>query len=909
MDFTRGSEWIKWDLHFHTPSSYDYKSKSITNQEIIDTLVSNEVRVIAITDHHLIDVERIKELQKIGHGKVTVLPGIEFRAELGGSESIHFIGIFPETSDIEDIWIKIQSNCGITKKDVQEKGGNQNIYCDFKETCLLIHNLGGLVSVHAGSKTNTLENITNSLSHKMAQKTDLVLDHIDIFELGQEKDQEGYNEVVFPSIGKQIPMIICSDNHNINEYTVKQNLWIKAEPTFEGLKQILYEPIQRVKIQYHQPDYKEKKLIIDKVRYISNNNLFNSNYIHLNQNLNVIIGGKSSGKSILLYNIAKTLQTDNEVTESASRNYDFRDSDPQFDFEVVSSSGVAQRFYDERNSIIPNIKYIPQNHLVKLAEPQENKKGEDLLKNVRGLLREDPHYDQEYKDFLSAVKSNDKKRENIIDSYFSIKEHILNKEKELKEQGSEEVLTKSIQSNEKRIAEIKKGIGLTEEQIKEYNIKQKKLEDINAEISKINDDYRHFTSFNKEAISLLGELKNKKELTEKSIEFTSIKELFRDSYNFLETGLKELEELSKTFEIKDRKFLHDNLFKSELKDLRERRAKLLKELEVYQKNEKIKEEISKIEKIVGEDKKKTQKIKKLKEEIRINKEALQKEKEKLFNLYTENQKEYPKIVKILSERASKAEENKLTIEGSTKFNVSNFNKAMRSISDGRSFPESSYSLFTEKEDLISFDENSHLNQIKDLFSSIVEKQEFALNSEYRRNLNETIKVLLDDYFVDYWETLYDGDKMDKMSTGKASFVILMLIIGLSSSKAPILIDQPEDNLDNRSITRDLVEYLRNKKLERQIILVTHNPNVVVNADAENIIVAHQKGQNDKETSSIYTFDYVNGAIENSRSHDENEKDLLKSMGIREHIAEIVEGGKEAFKKREKKYGFGNKNEF
>ena len=91
--------------------------------------------------------------------------------------------------------------------------------------------------------------------------------------------------------------------------------------------------------------------------------------------------------------------------------------------------------------------------------------------------------------------------------------------------------------------------------------------------------------------------------------------------------------------------------------------------------------------------------------------------------------------------------------------------------------------------------------------------------------------------------------------------------------------------------------------------MTHNPNVVVNADAENIIVAHQKGQNDKETSSIYTFDYVNGAIENSRSHDESEKDLLKSMGIREHIAEIVEGGKEAFKKREKKYGFGTKNEF
>ena len=228
---------------------------------------------------------------------------------------------------------------------------------------------------------------------------------------------------------------------------------------------------------------------------------------------------------------------------------------------------------------------------------------------------------------------------------------------------------------------------------------------------------------------------------------------------------------------------------------------------------------------------------------------------------------------------------------------------MKSISDLRSFPENTYSLFKEREDLITYDSNSHLNQIKELFSSIAEKQDFPLNSENKRIPSNAIKVLLDDYFVDYWETIYDGDKMDKMSTGKASFVILMLIIGLSNSNAPILIDQPEDNLDNRSITKDLVEYLRKKKLERQIILVTHNPNVVVNADAENVIIAHQKGQNDKETSSIYTFDYINGAIEESKKLNKEEKDLLKSMGIREHIADIVEGGKEAFRKRERKYGF------
>ena len=99
----RGSEWRKWDLHFHTPSSHDYKDKSVTNQDIIDKLVENDISAIAITDHHHIDVQRIKDLQKLGQDKITVLPGIEFCSELGGSESIHFIGIFPENCDLLSI--------------------------------------------------------------------------------------------------------------------------------------------------------------------------------------------------------------------------------------------------------------------------------------------------------------------------------------------------------------------------------------------------------------------------------------------------------------------------------------------------------------------------------------------------------------------------------------------------------------------------------------------------------------------------------------------------------------------------------------------------------------------------------------------------------------------------------------
>lgn len=55
--FIRGSEWRKWDLHLHTPASFDYDDKSVTNEQIIDKLVENEIALAVVSDHHFIDVE------------------------------------------------------------------------------------------------------------------------------------------------------------------------------------------------------------------------------------------------------------------------------------------------------------------------------------------------------------------------------------------------------------------------------------------------------------------------------------------------------------------------------------------------------------------------------------------------------------------------------------------------------------------------------------------------------------------------------------------------------------------------------------------------------------------------------------------------------------------------------------
>src|SRR3990167_2826699 len=91
----RGSEWRKWDLHFHTPSSYDYNDKSVTNDDIITALKKADISVVVVTDHHYIDVSKIKNLKSLAKNDIVILPGIEFCSDARGSEPIHFIGIFP----------------------------------------------------------------------------------------------------------------------------------------------------------------------------------------------------------------------------------------------------------------------------------------------------------------------------------------------------------------------------------------------------------------------------------------------------------------------------------------------------------------------------------------------------------------------------------------------------------------------------------------------------------------------------------------------------------------------------------------------------------------------------------------------------------------------------------------------
>ena len=131
---------------------------------------------------------------------------------------------------------------------------------------------------------------------------------------------------------------------------------------------------------------------------------------------------------------------------------------------------------------------------------------------------------------------------------------------------------------------------------------------------------------------------------------------------------------------------------------------------------------------------------------------------------------------------------------------------------------------------------------------------------------------------------YDGVDIRKLSPGTRGIVLLLLYLALDDADdRPLIIDQPEENLDPQSVFDELVDLFIDAKQNRQVIMVTHNANLVVNTDADQIIVA-KAGPNPH--GALPPITYMSGGLENA--------------DIRKAVCDILEGGERAFKERARK---------
>lgn len=164
-----------------------------------------------------------------------------------------------------------------------------------------------------------------------------------------------------------------------------------------------------------------------------------------------------------------------------------------------------------------------------------------------------------------------------------------------------------------------------------------------------------------------------------------------------------------------------------------------------------------------------------------------------------------------------------------------------------------------------------------------QSREARLEDQLRRGV--TSQDLLDyifgfEYLSPRYSLTYAGQEIGQLSPGERGLLLLVFYLLVDKDDIPIVIDQPEENLDNQTIFKVLVKCIKKAKERRQVIMVTHNPNLAVVCDAEQLIYASCEKSNSR-------FMYESGAMENP--------------AISSRVVEILEGTAPAFKNRQSKY--------
>lgn len=883
----RGSEWRKWDLHLHSIHNNirgkgDYNG--ITDEEFIKKILKEKIEVVGLTNYINFSNEDFILAEKLRKNGIVVFLNLELRlTNINDDEQLvdYHIIFSDELSqdEIKNVLSNIEVTVGSSRKvasTIKTKEDYLKAAVDFDSLIKTLSleslqikekYLTGFLSRGHGNSLCKGGKRTYTPYEEIVRKSDIVIHSSTLID-NLEKDRNFW-------LGKSIngskyikPLLQSSDAHSLDEIGfIKKEVeeknkdktgvyqegekyftnvigftWIKADTTFNGLKQIIYEPEERIRYCKNFPDQKADYLVIDSLEY------GNSECVFFNSGLNAIIGGRSTGKSTLLNSIAKYQKNKNILNEE----------------HYVLPDKFTVKWRDGEINPEREIEFIPQEFMIDISK--DTTKFNKLLQEIIAKKNMDKE-ERSYREKISIInnKINDR-----LNEYFSIVE---SRNSLVKPEGDSVGVQRRIEELRKKVNLIRLENKFTEEENQKYKIiclefeaSLNKLSDIEIEIERLKElndvnfsidiDLSKINDKNKKILEMkLMEIKDKSDnLWKKAINEISIN-INKDKVEIE----KKVEEIEKSDIFMKGKDLESRSF-----DLKEIETAILKETEILKRIESYDAQIKVIDEkrknciqiIVNEFLKKQEEIENLKNRFSIL------ENELLIGIK-------PEIIEFTKNIDYLHAKNK----NNNNF-IDEFCKTMN---------------------------EEYSDNFKEILLNIFDKTDLLYNQN--KNINNLIRDIFSCNWYNYnYVITYQNDEFKNMSQGKKSFVILKLLLEFNDDKKPVLIDQPEDSLDNKAIYHELRKYILDTKKDRQIIIVTHNPNVVVGSDAENIIIANQHNNLEKNKNGN-KFQYVNGSLESSRKKDKNCEYILESQGIREHIFDILEGGAEAFAKREQKYNF------
>lgn len=949
-EFKRGSEWRQWDLHLHTATSFDYKYKANDSDErLCEELKKQKIAAVAITDHFVIDRERIENLRKAAP-EITFFPGVELRIDKG-SDNLHVIAIFDDKINLKNL----EEDFSVEMIRKNKKGDkNENYYWDFEQVIRFVRERNGIITIHAGGKSNGLEKeITNSLEVNQAIKKEIA-DNIDIFEMGKKKDFETYENIVFKEIEKKA-MILCSDNHDPRNYIRKEKMWIKADTTFEGLKYAINDPDNRIFVgdipekekivNYNKTKY-IKALSIKKIKEDSKDVWFNNELI-FNKDLIAIIGNKGNGKSALADIIAYSANHKEKFSFLNAEKFRNKKSNIANNFmskliwedeSIVNTKNLGD---DIDNKSVEMVKYIPQSYLEEVCNeitsgnrtkfsaelgkvifshiPQEDQLGytniNELIQNTTTSKK-----NEKYKLIENLKEINNKITDKIIKTSEEYKKEITDKleirRKELQSLTKEQPEKVEKPENNDKLKELQSEIL---KQIDILNIEKNKLTEeknkLTSKSAKLKISIQKLQYMIEETNSIISEINNYKSMIERNIKDNNLNINISDIIDAkinsdtleksLKTIVKEQNDIAKKIDINNKESITNKIKEIEI-SIEKLSNKLDEPNKRYKKYElELKDWSDKTASINGDiDKFDTIKyyeneLKKIGKDYLEDIAKLEMEREKIFiAIYNKVKEEIEILEKYYKPVQEFIDNNKIVNNNvNLKFNVTisavhfkeEFMKYIDMGKTGTFYRDDSR--INEIIEETSFDtQDSVVNFTKKIMNSLEvnesnnkkEKMNIQNQLRDRSKLNELLNYI---YSLEYLNVQYElrlGDKtLESLSPGEKGLLLLVFYLLIDKSDCPLIIDQPEENLDNNTITKVLIPCITEARKRRQIIIVTHNPNLAVVCDAEQVIYCEI--EKDKKNIVIYE----SGSLENPR--------------INKRVTDILEGTMKAFRIRDNRY--------
>ena len=850
---------------------------------IIEKAAQIGVSVIAITDHNNVTGIPAFQSAALDHG-IHVFPGFE----LSSNEGVHVLCIYPKDTNEEQLG-RFLGEFGITKTGPSSDLSNQS----FLQVLRKVREQGGIaIAAHVTNENGLLRVLSGQPRIHAWQSDDLLAIQIPglIDELSQDvrpivqNTNPDYRRAHAADDSLAVAVLNAKDIVEPEHLEdASATCWIKmSEISIEGLRQAFLDPGSRIRLNPREGKI-EPEEHAELVALAWEGGFLDGAAVHFNSNLNVLVGGRGTGKSTVVESIRSVLALD-AVGDEARKAHEgivrhVLKSGTKISLLVNVHRPAVREYRIERT--------IPNPPLVRDAQGQvSNLSPQDVLPRVEVYGQHE----------ISELTKSREKLTRLLDRFVEQDESLPRRKASLRrdlEKNRRSLLDTraELRQIEERLAALP-GLEETLQRFREAGLEERlkeqsllvREERVLLSIPERLAPFREFLENLKREIPIdrvflsakaLEDLPGKEILARANEVFAELDRDLAQIAKDLEQALQRADQGVATVRAE---------WETRKKGVQAAYEKILREL---QKSRVDGEEFIRLRRQIEE-------LRPLRERLDLVRRSEKGHADKRRALLAEWEDFKAEEFRRLDRAAKKVNHklrNKVQVEVTAAGDREPLFKMLREEVGGR---------LSEAIDLLARVQALSLTQFVEACRSATD----TLNKVYsitpaqaERLANAEPEVLMRIEEIDLppttaiqlntapageppaWQTLED------LSTGQKATAVLLLL--LLESDAPLIVDQPEDDLDNRFITEGVVPRMREEKQRRQFIFSTHNANIPVLGDAELIVGLSAKGEAERGHARIVP--------EHMGSID--------AQPVRELVEEILEGGKEAFERRRRKYGF------